>query len=300
MRHLLGLEELCAGDITAILDDAKRFKDLHHKQPGHDSLAGKTVVMLFFEPSTRTSSSFATAARRLGAELISVTGNASSVVKGETLADTARNVLAMAGDVVVVRHRYSGTPRALARALRVPIVNAGDGMHEHPTQGLLDIFTLREKLGRIEGLHVGIVGDIAHSRVARSNIHGLLKLGARVTLVGPPTLIPPQIEKLGVSVSNSLDETLPALDAVNMLRIQNERLAGALIPSQQEYSDRYQLNARRLDLLPYHAIVMHPGPMNRGVEISSDVADGPRSVILQQVTNGVFVRMAVLQRAVND
>ena len=293
-RHLLGLEALSAPEITAILDTAQAFKTDHPRNPKHDSLKGKTVVLLFFEASTRTTNSFAVAAKRLSADLISVSASTSSVVKGETLLDTAQNILAMGADLVVVRHRSSGAPHLLAAALPVSVVNAGDGQHEHPTQGLLDIFTIREKLGRVKGLHVGIVGDVAHSRVARSNIHGLLALGARVTVVGPPTLIPIGIERMGVSVSYSLDDTLPALDVVNMLRVQNERLSGALLPSVREYARLFGLDRDRAARLKPGALVMHPGPINRGVELTTDVADGPASVILDQVTNGVFVRMAVL------
>ena len=294
ISDLLGLEELSVGQITGILDTARAFKAVHSERPKHDSLKGKTVVLLFFEASTRTTTSFAVAAKRLGADVISVGASTSSVVKGETLRDTAQNIVAMGAEVVVVRHRSSGAAHLLARALAEPVVNAGDGQHEHPTQGLLDIFTMREKLGRVEGLHVGIVGDVAHSRVARSNIHGLTKLGAKVTVVGPPTLIPPGIERMGAGVSYELDEVLGDLDVVNMLRVQNERLSGALLPSAGEYARMYGLNAERAGRLKAGALVMHPGPMNRGVEITSEVADGERAVILEQVTNGVFVRMAVL------
>ena len=216
------------------------------------------------------------------------------MTKGETLIDTARNIQAMGVDVVVLRHRAAGTPLMLARALDVSVVNAGDGAHEHPTQGLLDIFTMRERLGRIRGLHVGIVGDIAHSRVARSNIHGLIKLGAQVTVVGPPTFIPPGIESVGVRVSFTLDDVLESFDVINMLRIQRERLAGALLPAENEYARLFGLDTERAARLKPGALVMHPGPINRGVELTSEVADGPNSVILEQVTNGVFVRMAVL------
>ena len=293
-KRLLGLEELSPEDVTTVLDTAGAFKTRYTPGEKFDSLKGKLVALLFFEPSTRTTASFSLAAGRLSADLIRVGGSGSSVTKGETLIDTARNIQAMGVDVVVLRHRAAGTPWMLARALDVSVVNAGDGAHEHPTQGLLDIFTMRERLGRIRGLHVGIVGDIAHSRVARSNIHGLIKLGAQVTVVGPPTFIPPGIESVGVRVSFTLDDVLESFDVINMLRIQRERLAGALLPAENEYARLFGLDTERAARLKPGALVMHPGPINRGVELTSEVADGPNSVILEQVTNGVFVRMAVL------
>ncbi len=293
-RSLLELEELTAGEITTILDTAAALKIKYPRDRKGDSLKGKVVVLLFFEPSTRTTNSFSIAARRLSADVISVSSSASSATKGETLTDTARNIQAMGVDVVVIRHRAPGAAHMLTGVLDASVINAGDGAHEHPTQALLDMLTMRERLGRIEGLNVGIVGDIAHSRVARSNIHGLLKLGARVTVVGPPTLIPCGIEKMGVRVSFNLDDVLEKFDVINMLRIQNERLSGALFPSVREYSRLFGLNAERAARLKPDVLVMHPGPINRGVEISPEVADGPVSVILDQVTNGVAIRMSAL------
>ena len=293
-KSLLELEELTAGEITTILDTAAALKTKYPRDRKGDSLKGKVVVLLFFEPSTRTVNSFSIAAKRLGADVVSVSSSSSSATKGETLTDTARNIQAMGVDVVVIRHRAPGTAHVLARTLDVSVINAGDGAHEHPTQGLLDMLTMREALGRIDGLNVGIVGDIAHSRVARSNIHGLLKLGAQVTVVGPPTLIPCEMEKMGVRVSFNLDDVLEEFDVINRLRIQNERLSGSLFPSVREYSRLFGLDAERAARLKPNALVMHPGPINRGVEISPEVADGPSSVILDQVTNGIAIRMAVL------
>jgi aspartate carbamoyltransferase catalytic subunit len=261
--------------------------------PRHD-LAGKVAVNLFFEASTRTRTSFELAERRLGATVVNFTAADSSTVKGETLRDTARNIEAMGIDLVVMRHACPGAPHLLARSIDACIINAGDGSHEHPTQGLLDIFTIREKLGRIEGIKVAIVGDIAHSRVARSNLHGLVKLGAEVFFVGPATLVPRVFEKLGARVCHDLDEVLPEMDAINMLRIQTERLEEQPFPSIREYSRLFGLNAERLRHAKPDVLIMHPGPINRGVEMTPDVADGARSVILEQVTNGLAVRMAVL------
>ena len=294
-RHLLGLEELTAEEITTVLETAEAFRPFCTRNDRkHESLKGKVVVLLFFEASTRTTNSFSLAAKRLSADVMSVGSSASSVAKGETLVDTARNIEAMGVDVIVIRHRAAGTPQMLARTTELCVVNAGDGAHEHPTQGLLDILTIRRKLGPVAGLRVGIVGDISHSRVARSNIWGLLKLGAEVTVVGPATLLPAGLERLGVRVTSDLDAVLPEMDVVNMLRIQNERLSGPLLPSTREYTRLWGLTRERAERLKPGALVMHPGPMNRGVEIASEVADGTRSVILEQVTNGVAVRMAVL------
>jgi aspartate carbamoyltransferase catalytic subunit len=256
--------------------------------------ADRNHVNLFFEDSTRTRNSFALAASRLSADTLLLTAKGSSVTKGETTLDTVRNIEAMGVDVFVIRHSQSGAPHMLARKVKASIVNAGDGSHEHPTQGLLDIFTIRRRLGRIAGLKVAIVGDIAHSRVARSNILGLRKLGAEVVVVGPPTLVPAAIRPMGCEISHSLDDVLPHVDVINMLRIQFERFGGSLFPSLREYSRLYGMNAQRLRRCRKDVLIMHPGPINRGVEITSDVADGPNSCILQQVTNGLAVRMAVL------
>jgi aspartate carbamoyltransferase catalytic subunit len=258
------------------------------------TLRGKTIANLFFEPSTRTRISFELAEKRLSADTVNFSASGSSVSKGESLKDTARNIEAMQVDMIVVRHQASGAPHFLARSLACSVINAGDGTHEHPTQGLLDMFTIREHKGRIEGLKVVIVGDIAHSRVAASNIWGLTKLGARVVVCGPRTLLPPGIERLGVEPTSDLSEALDGADVVNVLRIQLERQRSGLFPSVREYSRCFGLTRERLLAAGEDVLVMHPGPINRGVEISQDVADGPFSVILEQVTNGVAVRMAVL------
>ena len=278
-----------------MLDVAEGFRKIVARNDGpRDDLRGKVAVNLFFEPSTRTRTSFELAERRLGATVVNFDVATSSVTKDETLRDTARNIAAMGIDAVVMRHGASGAPGLLARCIEASIVNAGDGQHEHPTQGLLDIFTIRQQLGRVAGLKVAIVGDIAHSRVARSNLHGLLKLGAEVHFVGPPTLVPGAFRKLGAHVSHDLDAVLPDMDVVNMLRIQTERLDEQPFPSVREYSRLFGLDAERMKRAKRDVLVMHPGPINRGVEIAPDVADGPRSAILEQVTNGVAVRMAVL------
>ncbi|HEX3113551.1 MAG TPA: aspartate carbamoyltransferase catalytic subunit, partial [Candidatus Eisenbacteria bacterium] len=255
---------------------------------------GKTVVNLFYEASTRTRTSFEIAGKWLSADVINVSGSSSSVAKGETLVDTARNIEAMGIHLVVVRHQASGAPHYLARHLDAGVINAGDGTHEHPTQGLLDIYTMREQRGRIAGLKVAIIGDVMHSRVARSNIWGLTKLGAEVTIAGPPTMMPAEVERFGVRVAKSVDEAIEGSDVVNILRIQLERQRGSLYPSLREYARVYGVTRERLRRARPDVTVMHPGPMNRGVEIAQDVADGEHSVILQQVTNGVAVRMAVL------
>ena len=294
-RHLIGLEYYSADEIAHVLDTTATFKQIATRNdlPRND-LAGKVVVNLFFEASTRTRMSFELAERRLGASILNFTSSASSTSKGETLRDTARNIEAMGIDAVVMRHKCPGAPHLLARSIDACILNAGDGSHEHPTQGLLDIFTIREHLGRIEGLKVAIVGDIAHSRVARSDLQGLLKLGAEVTFVGPKTLVPGAFRELGAKVSHDLDEVLPEMDVVNMLRIQLERFDDKPFPSIREYARIFGLTARRLERARPDLLIMHPGPINRGVEMTPDVADGTRSVILNQVTNGVAVRMAVL------
>jgi aspartate carbamoyltransferase catalytic subunit len=294
-RHLLGLEELSASEIQAILDTAEDFVEVsHRRRKKRSDLKGKVVVNLFFEPSTRTRISFGMAAKRLSADTQDFTTTGSSVSKGETFIDTAKNIEAMGIDVMVVRHSVPGAPHLLAQHLHCSVVNAGDGAHEHPTQGLLDIFTIRRVKGHLEGLTVGLVGDIAHSRVARSNIHGLLKLGARVIVCGPPTLMPPGVERLGVEVAHRLDDILPRCDVVNVLRIQFERQRSGLFPSIQEYFRLFGMHSGRLRQAKPDLLLLAPGPINRGVELTPEVADGPHSAILQQVTNGLAVRMAVL------
>ena len=293
--HLLGLEELSREEIVAILDMAENFsQDAQEPRRKRTNLSGKVVVNLFFEPSTRTRMSFSLAARRLGADVMDFSPSGSSTSKGETFIDTAKNIEAMGIDIVVVRHSSTGAPHLLSKHLRAHVVNAGDGAHEHPTQGLLDMFTIRKMRGRIDGLTVGLVGDITHSRVARSNIHGLRKLGARVIVCGPPTLVPRGIEELGVEVSHNLDEVLPRCDVINMLRIQFERQRSGLFPSIAEYARLFGMHSARLKKAKPDLLLLAPGPINRGVEITPEVADGPHSAILQQVTNGLAVRMAVL------
>lgn len=294
-RHLLGLEELSRDEILGVLDIAEHFtRDSQQPRRKRTNLAGKVVVNLFFEASTRTRMSFGLAARRLGADVMDFSPSGSSTSKGETFIDTAKNIEAMGIDLVVVRHSSTGAPHLLSENLRVGVVNAGDGAHEHPTQGLLDIFTIRQTRGRVEGLTVGLVGDITHSRVARSNIHGLIKLGAKIIVCGPPTLIPRGIESLGVEVSHNLDEILPRCDVINMLRIQFERQRSGLFPSIAEYARLFGLNNSRLRKAKPDLLLLAPGPINRGVEITPEVADGTHSAILRQVTNGLAVRMAVL------
>jgi len=293
--HLLGLEGLSADELTAILDKADLFKQVLVEGPKKvPLLTGKTCVNLFFENSTRTRTSFTLAARRLGADTIDFSAATSSLSKGETVIDTAKNIEAMGVDVVVVRHRTPGTPRLLAQNLDCSVVNAGDGPHEHPTQGLLDILTIRQRLGRIEGLTVALVGDIAHSRTARSNIWGLKALGAHVIVCGPSTLVSPRWEELGVEYSYSLDDILPRVDVLNLLRIQFERQLMRPFPSVREYAHLYAMDRDRLSRAKPGILVLAPGPINRGVEVTPDVADGPHSAIIEQVTNGVAVRMAVL------
>ncbi len=294
-KHLLGLEDLTAGEITAILDQAAVFKrDSLSGDTKLDLLAGTVVANLFFEPSTRTRTSFALAAKRLSADTIDFSASSSSLSKGETFIDTALNIRAMGASLVVVRHKTPGAPHLLSRHVDAGILNAGDGTHEHPTQALLDIFTIREKRGTLEGLTVTLVGDILHSRVARSNIWGLKKLGARVVVCGPSTLIPPRIEELGVEVSNRLDDVIAEADCVNLLRIQFERQRGAFFPSIREYTQFFGMNAERLRNEKSDVMILAPGPINRGVELTPEVADGPHSVILEQVTNGLAIRMACL------
>jgi aspartate carbamoyltransferase catalytic subunit len=294
-KDLLGLEDLSAQDITGILDTARTFREvLDRPIPKVPPLRGMTAANLFFEASTRTRLSFELAEKRLSADTVNFQTSGSSVSKGETLRDTARNIEAMGIHLVVVRHQSSGAPHYLARHLEAGVINAGDGTHEHPTQGLLDIYTMREQRGRIAGLKVAIIGDVMHSRVARSNIWGLTKLGAEVTIAGPPTMMPAEVERFGVRVAKSVSEAIEGSDVVNILRIQLERQRGSLYPSLREYARVYGVTQERLRLARPDVTVMHPGPMNRGVEIAQDVADGEHSVILQQVTNGVAVRMAVL------
>jgi len=294
-RHLLGLEELSSGELTTILDAAEGFVEISQRRLKKvPALQGKVVVNLFFEPSTRTRTSFSLAAKRLSADTVDFTASASSISKGESFIDTAKNIEAMGVDVMVVRHATSGAPHLLAQHLQCSVINAGDGAHEHPTQGLLDTFTIRRAKGRIDGLTVGLVGDIAHSRVARSNIHVLTKLGARVIVCGPPTLIPQEIASLGVEVAYRLDDVLTQLDVVNLLRIQFERQRHGLFPSINEYASLFGMDGQRLHRCKPDVLILAPGPINRGVEVTPEVADGPNSAILQQVANGLAVRMAVL------
>ncbi len=293
-KDLLDIKGMTTDEIKLILDTAATFKDVSERDIKKvPALRGKTVINLFYEASTRTRTSFELAGKRLSADLINISTSTSSVVKGETLLDTARNIEAMKCDIIIIRHSCSGAPHFLASRLKSSVINAGDGFHEHPTQALLDMFTIREKLGRIEGLTVAIVGDIAHSRVARSNIYGLTAMGANVRVCGPATMIPPGIERMGVKAYYDSDKAVDGADVIMMLRLQLERQAAALFPGVREYAKLYGLNRKRLEQSGKKVIVMHPGPMNRGVEIASDVADGS-SVILDQVTNGVAVRMAVM------
>jgi len=294
-KDLLGLEELSKEEIELILTTAASFKEVSTREIKKvPALRGKTVVNLFYAPSTRTRVSFEVAAKRLSADVINVAIETSSVKKGETLIDTGKNIEALKADILVVRHSSSGASAMLARNVGVNVVNAGDGWHEHPTQALLDMFTLQEKCQRIEGLKVSIVGDISHSRVARSNIWGLTKLGATVTVCAPALLIPPDIEKMGVRVATDIEEALADADAVNVLRMQFERDEDTAFPQRLEYFKTFGITQERLEKAKKDVIIMHPGPINRGVEIASEIADGTNSVILEQVTNGIAVRMAVL------
>jgi aspartate carbamoyltransferase catalytic subunit len=294
-RHLLGIADLEPGEIELILDTALAMKEVGtrpiKKVP---TMRGRTVINLFFEPSTRTRMSFELAEKRLSADTLGMTTSGSSVVKGETLADTARTLEAMSPDMIVMRHGASGAPHQLARICKASIINAGDGMHEHPTQALLDAFTMVERKGRLAGLRVAIVGDLIHSRVLRSNALLLTRMGAQIRACGPATLLPVGLERLGVNVTTSMDAAIDGADVVMMLRVQHERMHGLFLPSVREYFALFGLTPARLERAAPGAIVMHPGPMNRGVEIDSAVADGPWSVILEQVANGVAVRMAVL------
>jgi aspartate carbamoyltransferase catalytic subunit len=294
-KDLLDLQSLSVDEITAVLDTARAFKAVGERTIKKvPALRGKTVVNLFIEPSTRTRISFELAAQRLSADIINFTAEASSLKKGETLKDTARNLEALNADFIIIRHSAAGAPHFLARVLAAHVVNAGDGAHEHPTQGLLDLFTMREKKGRLEGLQVTILGDILYSRVARSNIWALQKMGAHVTLCGPPTLVPRTFEQMGCRVTSNLQEAIGEADVINLLRIQHERQRKTMFPSLSEYSSLFGINRARLATTKPDALIMHPGPINRGVEVDSDVADGERSVILEQVTNGLAIRMAAL------
>ncbi len=293
--HLLDLQSLSVAELTAILDTARAFKAINERSIKRvPPLRGKTVVNLFVEPSTRTRISFELAALRLSADVINFSAEASSLKKGETLRDTVRNLESLNADIIILRHGASGAPHYLARFARAHIINAGDGAHEHPTQGLLDTFTIRERKGRVAGLNVTILGDILYSRVARSNIWALLKLGANVTLCGPPTLVPKVFERFGCRVIWDLQEALKDADVVNLLRIQHERQRVTMFPSLGEYTALFGLNQARMKWVKPDALIMHPGPINRGVELEGDIADGAQSVILEQVTNGLAVRMAVL------
>lgn len=294
-KDLIGLEPLTGEQISTILDTAEPFKEISERRIKKvPVLRGKTIVNLFFEASTRTRVSFEFAEKRLSADTVNIAASGSSVAKGETLVDTARNLEAMHIDMVVVRHWASGAARFLAERIPSNVINAGDGAHEHPTQGLLDLLTLRDHFGTIEGLKVCIVGDVLHSRVARSNIFGLKKLGAEVAVCGPRTLLPTGIEGLGVRVFDRIEKAIGWADSLNVLRLQLERMKGGFVPSLREYNRVFGVSSVRLGAAPKELLILHPGPMNRGVEIDSDVADGPHSVILQQVTNGVAIRMAVL------
>jgi aspartate carbamoyltransferase catalytic subunit len=297
-KDLLGIADLAVEEINLILDTAETFRDINARRIKKvPTLRGKTVINLFFEASTRTRTSFEIAAKRLSADAINISAATSSVVKGETLVDTAMNLQAMAPDAIVIRHASSGAPQQIARLVRASVINAGDGAHEHPTQALLDALTIRQNKGRLAGLKIAIIGDVLHSRVARSNAHLLTKLGAQVVLAGPRTLLPFGLEKQlagSLAFADNISEALTDADVVMMLRIQLERQSGGFFPSLREYSLHYGLNRKRLELANPDVIVLHPGPVNRGVEIDSDVADGPFSLILDQVSNGVAVRMAVL------
>ncbi|HZN63882.1 MAG TPA: aspartate carbamoyltransferase catalytic subunit [Tepidisphaeraceae bacterium] len=294
-KHLLGLQELSAEEILYVLDTADSFKEVSTRSVKKvPALRGRVIVNTFFEASTRTRTSFELAAQRLSADVIDFSEKGSSVSKGETLIDTARNIEAMGIDVIVLRHPAAGSAELLSRTVKCSVVNAGDGAHEHPTQGLLDLYTIRERFGRVEGLKVAIVGDIANSRVARSNIWGLTKLGAEVILVGPPTLVPRAFEKFGARVVNDFDSVVGQVDVINMLRVQFERIKTSQFPSIREFTRFFGLTWDRFQRCKKDVFVMHPGPMNRGIEIQSDIADGPQSGILTQVSNGLAVRMAVL------
>ncbi len=294
-KNLLGIEGLRVEEIRTILNATTAFKEISQREIKKvPTLRGKTIVNLFFEPSTRTRTSFELAAKRLSADTVNISASTSSAVKGETLVDTARNLQAMHPDLIILRHGAAGAPHFLSRHIDVPIINAGDGAHEHPTQALLDLYTMEENVGNVRGKSIGIVGDIKHSRVARSNILALTAMGADVVVCGPPTLIPKGIETMGVEVSHDLEAILPSLDIIMMLRIQLERQERGLFPSLTEYASLYGLNRRRLKRCKQDILIMHPGPINRGIELDPDVADGSHSLILDQVENGLALRMALL------
>ncbi len=294
-KDILDMESLSPDEITMILDTADRMKEISRRPVKKvPTLRGKTVVLFFFEPSTRTRTSFDIAAKRLSADSLSISAKTSSIVKGEILVDTAKNIEAMRPDAIVMRHSMAGAPHMLARILKSSVINAGDGIHAHPTQALLDMMTVREKIGRLAGLEIAIIGDISHSRVARSNIAGFTKMGAKVTLAGPKTMMPIGIETLGATVSTDISRTISKSDVIMMLRIQKERQQSFLFSTEREYSNVFGLSNKKLEHAKNDVLIMHPGPTNRGVEISPEVADGPYSVILDQVENGVAVRMAIL------
>lgn len=294
-KDILDMKDLSAEEINLILDTADSFLEVSTREIKKvPTLRGKTIINLFVEASTRTRTSFEIAGKRLSADTINISGSSSSIIKGETLIDTARNLEAMNPDVIVLRHSAAGAPHMLARLVKPSVINAGDGAHEHPTQALLDLMTIRAKKGRIAGLKIALVGDIAHSRVARSNIYGMTRMGAEVHVAGPATMLPRELGKLGVTVHRQLAPAIRGADIIMMLRIQLERQEKNLFPSLREYASYFGLNAQNIKLAREDVLVMHPGPTNRGVEISPEVADGPRSVILDQVTNGVAVRMALL------
>ncbi|MFC1853376.1 aspartate carbamoyltransferase catalytic subunit [candidate division CSSED10-310 bacterium] len=294
-KDLLGLEDLKSSEILALIENAESLKEISQRDIKKvPTLRGKTVICFFHEPSTRTRTSFEIAGKRMSADTVNISASGSSLVKGETLKDMARNLEAMAPDVIIIRHSVPGTPHLLAHTLKTSIVNAGDGAHEHPTQALLDLMTIREHKGKFEGLNVLLVGDITHSRVARSNIYGMTTMGMNITVAGPPTTIPPFIERLGVKVVHRYDHLIPECDVIMMLRVQKERFHRPLFPSMREYSKLFGLNLKRLQKAREDVLIMHPGPINRGIELDPAVADGPFSVILEQVTNGVAIRMAIL------
>ncbi len=293
-KHILGMEFLSSADISTILDTADNMKEISERPIKKvPTLRGKTIILFFYEPSTRTRLSFDIAAKRLSADSIALAAGGSSMVKGETLIDTARNLAAMKPDIIVLRHSSSGAPHLISRHVNASVVNAGDGMHEHPSQALLDLMTVRSAKGRLSGLKIAIIGDIAHSRVARSNIIGFTKMGAEVVVAGPPTMLPKGIETLGAKVTFKLETAIADADVIIMLRIQKERQAAFLFPSEREYARLYGLSREKLKAARPDVLIMHPGPINRGLEIAPDVADGPHSLILDQVTNGVALRMAL-------
>jgi aspartate carbamoyltransferase catalytic subunit len=294
-KHLLGVNDLSAEEIRYVLDTAESFKEVSTRSVKKvPALRGRVVCTMFFEDSTRTRMSFTLAAQRLSADVLDFSAKISSASKGESLTDTARNIEAMGVDIMIVRHSASGAAYDISQAVDCCVINAGDGQHAHPTQGLLDLFTIRERKGRIEGLNVAIVGDITHSRVARSDLRGLVKLGANVTLVGPRTIVPKTFEQLGARVTSDFDSILPELDVINMLRIQKERITSSVFPSLREYVRLFGMDSERFKRCKDDVLIMHPGPVNRGIELAAEIADGPHSSILRQVTNGLAVRMAVL------